>query len=97
MSDWQDCQVSRDTSIREAMQRIEACRRRVALVTASDGRLQGVVTDGDIRRGILDGMSLEAPVAKVMNRDPVVAREGSDPEHVAHCGREGACRTAGDR
>ncbi len=88
MSDWRACRVSRGTSIREAMQRIEACRRRVALVTASDGRLQGVVTDGDIRRGILDGMSLERPVTEVMNGDPVVAREGSDAEHVAQLMRD---------
>lgn len=83
MSDWHDCRVSVDASIREAMQQIEACKRRVALVTAKDGRLRGVVTDGDIRRGILDGLSLETKVVEVMNKDPIVVREGSDPNYIA--------------
>ena len=37
------------------------------------GVLIGTVTDGDIRRGILAGVALSEPVAKVMNTEPVVA------------------------
>jgi dTDP-glucose pyrophosphorylase len=35
-----------------------------------NGRLIGTVTDGDIRRGILAGVPLDAPVSKVMNAAP---------------------------
>ncbi|MBX9769783.1 MAG: nucleotidyltransferase family protein, partial [Candidatus Obscuribacterales bacterium] len=38
-------------------------------------RLLGTVTDGDIRRGILRGISLEDSVAKVMNVTPTVAKD----------------------
>ncbi|MEF8866873.1 MAG: nucleotidyltransferase family protein [Salinibacter sp.] len=83
MSDWHDCQVPSDASIREAMQAIEESELRIAVVTTDGDKLRGVVTDGDIRRGILDGLSLEQPVEDVMNEDPVVARRGSDPERIA--------------
>lgn len=36
---------------------------------AEDGRLRGTVTDGDIRRALLAGVSLDDPVGNVMHRD----------------------------
>lgn len=83
MSDWRDCRVPPDTTVRAAMQQIQDSELRIAVVTTPAGELQGVVTDGDIRRGILDGLSLEQPVAEVMNEDPVVVRQGSDSNSTA--------------
>lgn len=50
----------------------------IVLVTAQDGRLLGVATDGDFRRALVRGTSLEAPVREVMNRRPFLI-EGSRP------------------
>jgi dTDP-glucose pyrophosphorylase len=83
MSNWQDCRVSRDASIQEAMERIEECELQIAVITDADGALEGVATDGDIRRGLLQGVSLDAPVSQVMNPNPVVARQGESHESVA--------------
>jgi len=44
----------------------------IALVMSEGGDLEGVVTDGDIRRGLLVGVSLEDPVEKIYTRDPIV-------------------------
>jgi len=44
----------------------------IALVVSSQGILQGIVTDGDIRRGLLAGVLLEDSVEKIMTRDPIV-------------------------
>jgi NDP-sugar pyrophosphorylase family protein len=41
---------------------------QIALVTESD-RLIGIVTDGDVRRGLLRGESLEATVTNIMQQD----------------------------
>ncbi len=51
---------------------------QVALVVNEQEQLQGVATDGDIRRGILDEIDLDAPVRTVMNEDPVTARPQED-------------------
>jgi dTDP-glucose pyrophosphorylase len=42
-----------------------------------NGRLVGTVTDGDIRRGILAGVPLDAPVGKVMNAAPKRVLKGT--------------------
>ncbi|RXK55712.1 CBS domain-containing protein [Oleiharenicola lentus] len=60
----------------EAVRAIEVNRRRMAVVVTEDGRLRGTLTDGDIRRHLLAGGSLESPVSKAMNQNPVVAEDG---------------------
>lgn len=60
--------VSRGASIRAAMEAIEGGAVGIALVVAADGKLLGTVTDGDIRRAILRGASLETPVSCHMQR-----------------------------
>ncbi len=58
-------------SLREAMQVINDNWREIALVTDDVNTIVGVVTDGDIRRGLLAGMTLESAVNRVMTTDYV--------------------------
>ncbi|MDP9592422.1 UNVERIFIED_ORG: dTDP-glucose pyrophosphorylase [Shinella zoogloeoides] len=70
--------ISEDQPISEAVARIDASGGEIALVVDKIGRLIGTVTDGDVRRGILRGNSLETPVATIMNRNPKSAQYGMD-------------------
>ncbi len=67
MVNWKDIVVTAETPLREAIARIDASGIQVALVLDGDGRLAGTLTDGDIRRAILRGESLQIPAGKVMN------------------------------
>jgi dTDP-glucose pyrophosphorylase len=62
-------------SVRDTIALIGANRGQIALVVDADTRLVGVVTDGDVRRGILRGVDLDAPVTEIMNASPHVASE----------------------
>ncbi len=66
MRDIQDILLSPDESIQQAMERITNDARRIALVVDDAGRLLTTVTDGDIRRAILDHIALDAPVTALM-------------------------------
>lgn len=70
--------IAEDQPISEAVARIDASGGEIALVLDEAGRLVGTVTDGDVRRGILRGKSLDAPVSMIMNREPKSAPQGSD-------------------
>lgn len=59
------------STIREAMIAIGQGVIQVALVVDEDGRLLATVTDGDIRRGLLSGLTLDAPVILVMHCNPI--------------------------
>ena len=56
------------STAREAMVIVNAFSAKIALVVDCDGALVGTITDGDIRRSLLRGEMLDAPVERVMNR-----------------------------
>lgn len=59
--------VRRSTPLTDVLVEMTAKRLGMALVLDSDQRLQGVFTDGDVRRTIESGISLsESPVSEVM-------------------------------
>ncbi len=74
MKDWKKALVSPEDSIFTALGALDAAALRIALVVDPEERLLGVVTDGDIRRGLLRGLSLDSPVSGVMRREFVSAR-----------------------
>ncbi len=67
MSGWQQALISECLSIRETLAIIDRTALQIALVVDEGNRLLGVVTDGDVRRGILLGVSLERPVSEIMS------------------------------
>lgn len=67
MIDWKNIVVSHKTPLKDTIARIDASGVQLALVLEADGRLAGVLTDGDIRRAILRGQSLETATGEVMN------------------------------
>lgn len=68
--DWHKTLIPPTTSIIEAMRLIDEIALQILLVTDNDKTLLGTITDGDIRRAILKGGSLEDPVERVMNTRP---------------------------
>lgn len=53
------------------------------LVLDDERRLLGTVTDGDVRRAILRGTTLEDPVTECMHRTPKTGRPGADVQNRA--------------
>jgi dTDP-glucose pyrophosphorylase/predicted transcriptional regulator len=66
--------VDEQATFREAVQKINEEKSGMALVINCDSRLVGVITDGDIRRAILKGITLEDRVTQAMTRNPITAR-----------------------
>lgn len=64
--------LSGGQSVRHALESIGASAAGTLFVVGKNRILQGVVTDGDLRRWILKGGNLAAPVEGAMNREPVV-------------------------
>ena len=77
MKDWKQIVVSPQTTLRDAISCIDGSGLQLALVLDSDGRLAGVLSDGDIRRAILRGCDLALPTADVMNSSPTTAPASS--------------------
>lgn len=62
-----DFTVSEKVSVRALMRALDQTGLRIILVVDSNKILRGVVTDGDLRRALLAGASLDDPASKIMN------------------------------
>lgn len=72
--------VNRSTPLKEVLRRHEGVKELglpagIALVVDERGRLIGTITDGDIRRALLEMPDLTAPAERAMRRDPIVFPE----------------------
>jgi len=74
----QSSTLQEGATLRNAMEALESSPAKIALVVDADGRLRGTLTDGDLRRAILRGGSLDSPVDEAMNRKFLVARASED-------------------
>lgn len=82
MVNWKDVLIASNVSIRKAIEIIDAGGLQIALVVDERNRLIGTVTDGDVRRGILKGVSLDEPVKLIMRSDPMTAHIDDDREKI---------------
>jgi dTDP-glucose pyrophosphorylase len=71
-----------DDSIRVVLGRINASPYLFQVVVDSDRRLIGTITDGDVRRAILNGITLDEPAESSVNRQPRVGRVGQDIDNL---------------
>jgi dTDP-glucose pyrophosphorylase len=71
-----DLFVAEGSTVREALERVSKTGKGLALVVDGQRRLVGIATDGDLRKAILRGVSLDAGIEAAVNRAPVVARAG---------------------
>lgn len=72
-SAWQMTLVPSGATIQQAIHSLEKSCMQIVLAYTEDHRLVGTLTDGDIRRAFLRGLTLDSPIDEVMNRNPLVA------------------------
>jgi dTDP-glucose pyrophosphorylase len=65
--------LNRNSKLINSIKAIESSPRRIAIVVDENNLVIGSLTDGDIRRCLLDGGDLETPVIHAMNSAPVTA------------------------
>jgi len=69
--------ITKIATLREAIAAIESAKKTIAIVVNTHNQVVGTVTDGDVRRAILAGMTLDRSVADAMNIHPITAHEGA--------------------
>ncbi|MEZ8323846.1 nucleotidyltransferase family protein [Vibrio cyclitrophicus] len=82
INSWKKAILSPSATLKDALQIIDSEALRGALVVDGLHSLLGVVTDGDIRRGLLSGKGLNTPVSDVMNSSPVTATSLNSRGHL---------------
>mgnify|MGYP001322145964 CR=1 FL=1 len=74
--------ISLNTSIKQALKVISDGGIKIAIVVNSKGILLGTLTDGDIRRGFLKGLTLSHSIRSVYSKKPLTAKKGDSREKI---------------
>jgi dTDP-glucose pyrophosphorylase len=78
MSDlfWQKAILPISSTIEEVIRNLNQTAIKIVLISDSDGRLQGTLSDGDIRRGLLKGLTLSSPIQSIVHQNALVVPAG---------------------
>jgi CTP:phosphocholine cytidylyltransferase-like protein/predicted transcriptional regulator len=71
--------VNKNDTISDAIKSLESSHLKIVLVTDIVGKFIGTISDGDIRRGLIRGLSLNENVVKIINTGALVLPPGMDP------------------
>ena len=72
MTDYKKVLLKSTSTIKEALQIIDSGAMGIALVIDEHEKLLGTLTDGDIRRGILNNLSLDDSIESIIFKNPTV-------------------------
>lgn len=61
-----------DSTVQDAISNLDKTAIKIVLVINKAGRLEGTITDGDIRRALLRGLDLKSPIESLVYRNPLV-------------------------
>ncbi|WP_061320783.1 nucleotidyltransferase family protein [Clostridium botulinum] len=67
-------------SIKDSLQILDKGAKGIVIVVDKDKKLIGTVTDGDIRRAILKGISLNECIVNIMNKSPISIKQETSRE-----------------
>ena len=79
---WGQAILPLSATIKEVIANLDRVSLKIVMIVNSQNELEGTVSDGDIRRGLLRGLTLESPVSSVVHRNPLVVPQGMSKEAV---------------
>jgi len=68
--DWKKTLIHKTATVQDTIKTIDENQMLVAFIIDEEQKLLGMVTDRDLRRGLLKRISLDAPVTEVINARP---------------------------
>ena len=71
-NEWRKVLLAPEDLLEHAIKVLNESGHRIVLVSDESDMLLGTVTDGDIRRALINQLSMESPVSLIMNSNPVV-------------------------
>lgn len=74
--------ISKNASIKKALKIISDGSLGIAIVVDKKGKLIGTLTDGDIRRGFLKGLTINSTINSLIFKKPIVAKKNDEKEKI---------------
>lgn len=77
---WRQAILPIDSTIQQAIRNLNESSMKIVIVVNARGELEGTISDGDIRRGLLKGLDFNSPIESIIHRNawvvpPALGRE----------------------
>ena len=69
---WRQALLPANATIQQAIRNLDQVAIKIVLVVNDADELEGTISDGDIRRGLLKGLDLNSPIASLIHRNALV-------------------------
>ena len=79
---WLQAVLPHNSIIHDAITNLDKVAIKIVLVVNKDGKLEGTISDGDIRRGLRRGLDLNSPIESIVYRNPMVVSPDQGRETV---------------
>lgn len=73
---WKQAILSNSASIHDAIANLNKVCLKIVMIVNHDCKLVGIISDGDVRRGLLSGISLNQNVESIMQKEPLLSHLG---------------------
>ena len=79
-NNWQKLLTNFNISISEAIKLLNETGNKVLLVVDESHSLKGTLTDGDIRRALIQGLDFNSSILSIINLNPILAKQDNSDE-----------------
>ena len=69
---WHQAILPASATIAQAIRNLDLVAIKIVLVANETGVLEGTISDGDIRRGLLKGLDMNSPLTSIIHRNALV-------------------------
>ena len=82
MKSYKNILLKQTSTIKEALKIIDSGAMQIALVIDKNEKLLGTLTDGDIRRGLLNNLTLESSIETIIFKTPTICKIDDTKEKI---------------
>ncbi len=79
---WKSSVLKKENSIKDAINVLENEGHRIVLIADNKFKLLGTVTDGDIRRALINDFNMETNLSEIMTKNPIAISSEEKNENV---------------
>ena len=79
---WKQTILSSTATIADVIRNLDKTGTKIVLVVNQLGALEGTISDGDVRRGLLKGLDVDSPVTNIIHRNALIAPKELSRESV---------------
>ena len=78
------CTLNINSTIKDVITNLNKSSMQIAIINSQGGNLLGVITDGDIRRGLLRGLDLSSKISSLIKKNPMVIKKNTPSKTVEY-------------